>query len=256
MTSILISQDFRVGYWDALYGTANQEIKLDGVLVNLKSPLGINNGAMKQYFFPISPGDELLFEVFARKLKGEASISIDLFEEDGTFTSAFFYQSVISPDFQNYKNKIKIPYGKKYTHAGIVIGITNSVYEESEAEFLPPRLSINGAAGVLQTIAAGVIQIESGGNAKLNEWYKRVGVKSVEYNNTTKRIKVFLDKYIRFRFYPIITANVHIDRPNYHAVVGTWDVETNSFELGVADSSGLVSLSTGGPYNVHFEVKA
>lgn len=250
---ILIPDNFGVGYWDNFSGSASQIISSTGTLVKLTSPLGINNGAMKNWYFQINAGDEVEFEVFARCISGEVSISFDLYETDGTFTSAFYKEVVSGDELKIYRGKFKVPYGKSYDSCGFVMGITNAVETLSEGEFLIPRIKVNNN-GTLQTIACGQVNVVNG-VASLSIDAKRSGIESVSYNDTTKKVTLILSKYVRYRFWPLVFATSHIDHPTLHPVVGTWDGTNQSVSVGLADGTGLKSLSSG-TYRFFVEVKA
>jgi hypothetical protein len=252
MMNTKIPQDFRTGngYVDSLSGTASQSYNSDGTIVNLKSPLGISNGSMKKFFITIEPGDEVEFEVWARNIKGDPRISIDLFAKDGNQLVAYQYEKIIGDSFKSYKLHVKVPYNHDYCQVGITIGTWNSISDDSEGEFMYPKLSVKSNLTSMSVLASGLIMVQNG-VASMHSNFRTFGITSVSYSDATKKITLTLKQKTLLTIgngqYPVIQATATGDN-YYPALAGNYDNNNNTFIIMLTNGTAPVSLNTGNFY--------
>lgn len=248
---VSISKDFRSGYINSKAENATDTYNADGTILNLKSPTGANH-ALKKWTIPVSPGDEVTFEIMACNIKGDPRIGFDLFYNGGT-KSSYNYVKVVDKHMTEYKQTIKIPYDKEYTGVSIFFGVPASVTEDTEVEFTSPKLQVHSSISNVQTIATGMLKVANG-VVTLNADYKTFGVESLSYDDTKKQVIVKLSRYqVTYGALPSVFAIAAT--PSFYSVsAGSWNHADFSFGISLSNGTSLVSLTTGVHY-ISFEVK-
>lgn len=251
--NVITPQNFKNGWIDRLTGEGSKQLIENGTIIKLSSPNGLENGSIIDFMFPVNNGDTIEFEILARSIKGNPKIAIDLFDVDGSVT----FMSIVSKDikgseFKKYNIKTTIPYLKDTKLAKIALGVWNSISDESEVEFMNPRLIVNSNNGVLQTMASGLIVVNNN-TFKIHDSFKNTNVENVKYNTDKKEINVTITTPTHFRQRPIILVSSTPDSP-FIALGGKWENSTRTFSISMTDGTELQDLSTG-VYYINFEVK-
>lgn len=252
--SIGISHNFKDGYVDRLSGTGSFSYSMENHILKCISPTGLDNGAMKDWSFPVYDGDKIEFEIYARNIQGINRIAIDFLDINGKkIYIPYIWKEIKGKDFKRYRLETIVPYGQEIKRARIVLGIWNSIEQTSESEFTRPILKVDSSINSFQTIAIGLISMENG-SYKINKNFKHFGFESFEYNSDRNELLTTLKYGTDVNARPIILATATPDNV-FIPLVGKWNSNDRTFSLSLTDGTKKIDLSTGA-YYVYIEVKA
>lgn len=251
--NVLIPNNFNDGYLMKENGTASVSTRENGKIANIKSDAG-ENSAQFVYEAPISNGDIIEFEVYARLLKGQSRVSLNFYNKNMDVThTGYIWVDVKGNEFKKYNIKTVVPFDKEVYRVEIVMGSWKSLEYETEAEYMKPKLNINSSYGSLQTMAFGLLRINNG-VVEVNNNFKYMGIENLEYNESTKKITVTIHAINRWPgMRPLIFVSGATEN-KYYPLAGELDQGTRSFDIALSNGTDLVSLETGN-YLIFFEVK-
>ena len=249
-----ISSNFKDGFIHRLRGNGSLSFREENHIVQCHSPIGLHNGAMLDWSFPVYDGDVIEFEVYGRNITGKNRVSIDFLNIDGNeIAIPFVWTEVKSKEFKHYKLRTTVPYGQGIKRARAVIGVWNNIDERSQSEFTRPKLNVQSSLNNLQTMATGLVTLDNG-IYKMNKKFKHFGFESFEYDSSRKEIIVKLKNGTDDLSRPIIQATGTIDNV-YIPLVGRWDSDNRTFRIAFTNGIEKQDLTTG-VYYVYIEVKA
>lgn len=240
--TLSVSQNFTKGWTSVATGTGVVSNTPDGKILSTISN-GTNNGAMKEWYFQVSPGDTIEVSVWARAVTGVPRISVDCRDSNNVNMKTVVYEEIKGSEFKRYKLKAVVPeYLQNISCAALVLGGWNSNPDATEGYFMEPSISVESKNyGFLQPIAYGMLRM-SNGVPDVHPGFKNKGITSVTFETGTNELVITIESSIINGARPIMLATGTPDH-NESVVAGKFSV--NTFRVAFTSGAAKINISTG-----------
>lgn len=190
MLPIYVDQKFSYGWATRKTGAATVDVT-NGVLRTFSNVTG--ESAMKDYYFPIQPGQVIEVEVWAKDNGSSVKprIALDAFKALGDFTLLDYVEVEQNKQWGLYKLTVAVPFTETKPYARLSLGKWGSM-TAVDCSYKQPVIRVSNAIGVTRTIAMGLIRMESG-VPSLHDSFRTSGIKSMNYDATGKYLDVIVD---------------------------------------------------------------
>lgn len=189
-------QKFDKGWYELTDGAGAVTYTFDGAVVEVDAQ-GADRAGMF-HFIPARGGDLVVVTVFARNLdkySGTASIIINAASQAIQQVIA----EVIDEEWAELRVELAIPLDVDIAITQIILGVTGA--GQGAAQFTKPRVEIrNSNIGSSEILAKGLIQVDTGGTAFINDNFSSMGFGAITWNSGTNRIEFNLENPIAFQF--------------------------------------------------------
>lgn len=160
------------------------------------------DSAIRDYYVPVTPGQVVEVEIFARALNGDVRIALDVVAFDGSAVDFTEYVKVTNAEWRKYKLRTTVPYNSTKGFVRLVCGKWASVTTTFDGEYQSPVISVSDGLGNGIVLASGLIRIVSG-TADALPSFRAYGIQSVSFNGTDT-LTVTLDKSVNPNMRPNI----------------------------------------------------
>ena len=237
MTTLALANNWK-DWAETKDGNGTIDFSLDNKLVTVSA-----NNSSRAYMLKrlnVSAGEKITVSVLASASAGDVALTID-------YPSAGIQKSLVTisgDDIEKYTCEFSVPYNHNPDTDFIQIGIGSFSTTGGTADVSTPVVSsTNSPVGFLKTHLLGLISLSKSGGVltpSVNTSYTSAGINSVEYDNSSQRLKIFMAKMPGVsRTLPVFDTGMTIDLlPQIQAKIGQYTNTTGQVSIRFIDETG------------------
>lgn len=234
-------------YWDdwevSVTGNGVVTPSLDNTLSTVSSDNSSRSFLRKR--IPASPGEKITVSCLGSVDSGALKISIDYPAEGSSKSSVTMEGNGLA----RYICEYTIPYeaDSALDYVQVSIGVFTSF--AGTGKIAAPQIETeNSSNGFLRAYVIGLISLSKSGGvttAAINGNFSRTGIKSVTYDESASKLRVFTAALPGVGVRPIFDTQMTIDElPTVVAKIGQYNQSTGEVDIRFTDSTGFVNINS------------